>query len=235
MNIAVISDLHLGAGDITDQFGHDDYEFIKFLKYLEENFERIILLGDIYECLMPKEFRNVKSIIQDCKNAHKEIASRFQKDQYFYIHGNHDWVSAEFTNTPEELFLKPNKESILFTHGHQYDSFVQNRRIVSEFGAWLGGWIIRVGLLPTYKLFANIEAKYGCGGLDKVKAKFEKLAIHSAKQKKADIVVTGHTHYAAKTEYGSQLYLNSGTCSEGNLNFLSMNTNNSDYKINTSW
>ena len=51
MNIAVISDLHLGSDDATDSFGHDDAEFLRFLGFLEGNFERIVLLGDIWETL----------------------------------------------------------------------------------------------------------------------------------------------------------------------------------------
>lgn len=31
MQIAVISDLHLGSGGPVDLFGHDDYEFLRFL------------------------------------------------------------------------------------------------------------------------------------------------------------------------------------------------------------
>ncbi len=34
MEIAVISDLHLGAGDSADGFGHEDSEFLKFLEFL---------------------------------------------------------------------------------------------------------------------------------------------------------------------------------------------------------
>src|SRR6478735_9678780 len=37
MEIAVISDLHLGTGGAADGFGHDDGEFLKFLTFLEKN------------------------------------------------------------------------------------------------------------------------------------------------------------------------------------------------------
>ena len=40
MKIAVISDLHLGRGDGSDRFGHDDAEFLRFLDFLEGDFER---------------------------------------------------------------------------------------------------------------------------------------------------------------------------------------------------
>ena len=51
MEIAVISDLHLGTGGAADGFGHDDGEFLKFLSFLEKNFEKVVLLGDVWETL----------------------------------------------------------------------------------------------------------------------------------------------------------------------------------------
>ena len=54
MEIAVISDLHLGTGGAADGFGHDDAEFLRFLSFLERNFERVILLGDIWETLQSR-------------------------------------------------------------------------------------------------------------------------------------------------------------------------------------
>jgi len=45
-------------------------------------------------------------------------------------------------------------------------------------------------------------------------------------------VVTGHTHRAARTEHGSRLFLNSGSCSEGQLSFLSIDTRRGDYAVN---
>ena len=34
MQLAVISDLHLGRGDRSDRFGHEDSEFLRFLRQL---------------------------------------------------------------------------------------------------------------------------------------------------------------------------------------------------------
>lgn len=56
MEIAIISDLHIGSGDQTDRFGHDDYEFLRFLDFLESNFSRIVLLGDVFETLTGRKY-----------------------------------------------------------------------------------------------------------------------------------------------------------------------------------
>ena len=40
MEIAVISDLHLGTGDAADGFGHEDGEFLKFLTQVAKAYPR---------------------------------------------------------------------------------------------------------------------------------------------------------------------------------------------------
>lgn len=235
MNIAVISDLHLGDRSSTDLFGHCDAEFVKFLIFLENNFEKIILLGDVYECLMPRKFRSFKNTLQSVFKAHPDIISRFQNNKkYTYIHGNHDEIAATELNAPNQLLLNvDNNQNILFLHGHQYDDLVQGAKFVSEFGAYLGGWIIRFGLLRVYNFIFNAEVNCGLN-LSKIKEKFEKI-IKLNDQYKADIIVTGHTHVAEKSECGSRLYLNSGTCSNGKFTFLGLDTKSSEYTVNTNW
>lgn len=230
MNIAVISDLHLGCGDETDQFGHKDFEFIKFLKFLESNFEKIILLGDIYECLMPRRFGSAKHALEKCFKSHAGIISRFKNNKYHYVHGNHDIITSKLFKSPSQLQIESNGKKVLFLHGHQYDGLIQNAPIISEIGAFLGGWIIRLGFTPLYKLFSNIDVKYGTS------IKFiEDVIKKSAIPNNVDIVITGHTHISGKSEMDSRLYLNSGTCSEGQFSFLSLDTQNNLYSTNNKW
>ncbi len=229
MRIAVISDLHLGAGDLVDQFKHDETEFLKFLTFLESNFERIILLGDVYETLMPLQFGDTKIALAECRNAHREIVSRFERAKYTYIHGNHDWVAAEHLHTPDELKIVIDGQRIVFKHGHQYDGLIKQARIVSEFGVWVGGWILRIGLWPIYRLISGM----GEGHAANVLTKLEKLAVESCPG--ADIIVTGHTHVPKRTELNSRLYMNSGTCSNGRYSFLSIDTKTGTYETHTVW
>lgn len=236
MKIAVISDLHIGAGDVTDQFGHDDFEFMKFLKFLENNFEKIILLGDIYECLMPKKPGQFKQALTNCFDSHKEIVKRFENPQYSYIHGNHDIITNSVMKIPDELYLNVDNQKIIFTHGHQYDRLIQNAKFLSEIGIFFGGWLLRLGFMPLYKLIKLIDVHFtkmeNNFPNEKLKTRFRSLAIKNAQQRNADIIVTGHTHIAAASEYDNRLYLNSGTCSEGRISFLSMDTKSGDYKTN---
>lgn len=236
MEIAVISDLHLGSDIASNRFGHDDYEFLKFLSFLESNFERIILLGDIFETLMPHQYGCQQTALKDCLLKHPEISKRFLESPiYSYIHGNHDLISANLLKAPEELRIDVDGQHLLFTHGHRYDYLIKNARFLSELGIWLGGWILRAGFLPLYKLITTIETYHGDASLNKIKCKFRQLAIEEASQRNADIIITGHTHIPAKSEHSSKLYLNSGTCSEGKISFLSIDTKHGNYQTNESW
>jgi predicted phosphodiesterase len=231
MKIAVISDLHLGAGDSADGFGHDDADFLRFLKFLEASFERVVLLGDIWETLQSRRLGSAREELELSRAAHPEIAKRLARPMYHYIHGNHDIVAGAL-GVPDELFLRADGVRLLFTHGHQNDALIQRRRWLSDMGVWLGGWIRRVGLDAFYRMCAKLDEARGGFSLDGARCEFQRWAVGEATRRSADVVVTGHTHLAARSEHGPRLFLNSGSCSEGQLSFLSIDTRRGDYAVN---
>jgi predicted phosphodiesterase len=231
MKLAVISDLHLGAGDLADGFGHDDGEFLRFLTFLERNFERVILLGDIWETLQSRRLGSAREELALARAMHPELARRFERPRYSYVHGNHDLV-AGLLGVPDELALEADGVRLLFTHGHQNDDLMARRRWLSELGVWLGGWIRRVGLGAFYRLCAKLDEARGGLSLDGTRCAFQRWAVAEAARRDFDVVVTGHTHRAARTEHGSRLFLNSGSCSAGKLSFLSIDTRRGDYAVN---
>jgi metallophosphoesterase superfamily enzyme len=103
MKIAVISDLHLGPAGAADLFGHDDSEFMRFLKFLERNFEKVVLLGDIWETLTGRIPGRPERELGSARESHPEIAQRFSSRQYAYVHGNHDLVAGVVEGAPDEL------------------------------------------------------------------------------------------------------------------------------------
>ena len=234
MHIAVISDLHLGPGGAADDFGHEDSEFLKFLSFLEANFEKIVLLGDIWETLTGELPGDPAREFLRAQAAHPEIAARFARPRYTYIHGNHDLVSGAVHGVPDELAFRADGVRMLFTHGHQSDALVTRRRWVSELGIWLGGWIRRIGLTPLYRLISTLEIR-GMASLDSTRCAFQRSWVGQAARRDVDVVVTGHTHLATRAEHGSRLFLNSGSCSEGRLSFLAMDTGAGSYAVHTAY
>jgi predicted phosphodiesterase len=235
MQIAVISDLHLGPAGAADLFGHDDSDFLRFLGFLEKNFEKVVLLGDIWETLTGKVPGRPERELASARQSHPEIARRFASPRYSYIHGNHDLVAGVVENAPDELALEADGVRLLFTHGHQNDPIVRRARWASELGVWLGGWLRRFGLGSLYRLIGRMDSLRDGAQVDPGACPFQRWAVEVAKLKSADVVVTGHTHLALRAEHGNRLFLNSGSCAEGKTTFLSIDTRASAYAVHTSW
>lgn len=235
MEIAVISDLHLGRRGPADGFGHDDSEFLRFLDFLERNFEKVVLLGDVWETLTGAIPGDPAGELALARRTRREIAQRFERPRYVYVHGNHDLIAAAHDGAPDEYVLHADGQRILFTHGHQSDPLIERRRWVSELGVWLGGWIRRIGLGALYRLLARWDERRGGISSDGSTEAFQRWAMEVATRREADIIVTGHTHKPTRAEHGSRLFLNSGSCCAGNVSFLSLDSRRGVYGVHSSY
>jgi predicted phosphodiesterase len=228
MRVAVISDLHLGARDKADSFQHEDNEFLRFLSFLESNFERIVLLGDIWETLTTPRPGMQELELLRAQAAHPEINRRFMRTKYRYVHGNHDLVAGHLMGAPDEYRLQSDGVRLVFNHGHQGDGLCTGGRWLSEFGVWAGGWIRRAGLHWAYSSLAALEDRRG---RESESCSVKRWALSHGATRSADIVITGHTHKAAKSHAGARLFLNSGSCAEGNISFLALDTRTDRYEV----
>jgi predicted phosphodiesterase len=235
VNIAVISDLHLGSDDATDSFGHDDGEFLRFLAFLESNFERIVLLGDIWETLTPRYPWLARQAFSETQERHPEIARRFRRPSYTYIHGNHDWIAREVEGAPEQWRLDVDGKRFLFMHGHGHDRLLRVARHLVELGVWLGGWIRRAGCHGLYRRLDALDQARSAISADAQSCSFQAWAVAEARRAQADVVVTGHTHVPTATEHGPRLYLNSGSCSRGRFTYLALETRRDNYAVHQRW
>lgn len=235
MKIAVISDLHLGAGDAADAFGHSDADFLRFLRFLESNFEHIVLLGDIWEALTPRNYGQFAQALKEAREAHPSIARRFERPQYTYVHGNHDLVAGAVDKAPDMIVLGDRSTRILFTHGHHHDVLIQRAPWLTEVGVWFGGWLRRLGGHALYRLLNRLEAMRYRLHADPSACGFQRWAVGLGHVHRSDVVVTGHTHLATRSEHRNQLFMNSGSCSGGHFSFLSLDTSRGDYAVNATW
>ncbi|WP_224371247.1 metallophosphoesterase family protein [Hyalangium versicolor] len=235
LRIAVISDLHLGRRDTVDHFGHEDSSFLRFLCFLESEFERIVLLGDIYETLTSRAPYQQVAELAAARAAHPEIVRRFSSPKYQYIHGNHDLITARTEAAPEQWVLEADGVRLLFTHGHAHDWIIRRARFISEWGVWLGAWLRRGGMHCVFRAFDQWDAALRGAEEDPTRCTFQRWALSRAHEHQADVVVTGHTHLGTRAEHGDRLFLNSGTCSEGNFSFLALDTQRGQYSLHQRW
>jgi predicted phosphodiesterase len=235
VSIAVISDLHLGARSSTDLFGHEDSEFIRFLRFLETNFQKVVLLGDIWETLTTPLPRGHAAELRRARERHRELAAYLKRPRFTYVHGNHDIVAGRIEGAPSELRLESGGVRFLFAHGHQSDALVMHARPISELGVCLGGWIRRAGLGVVYHVFSRLDEVRSDHASEERISQVERWAVRHAQETEAEIVVTGHTHRARCSEHGRTLFLNSGSCSEGQISYLTLEPRTGRYQVHTSY
>jgi predicted phosphodiesterase len=86
-----------------------------------------------------------------------------------------------------------------------------------------------------YRLLAVLDERRG--GLTRGSAQdaFQRWAVGLATTREVDVIVTGHTHFATRVEQGDRLFLNSGSCSEGKLSYLAIDTLRGSYGVRASF
>jgi len=236
MKIAVISDLHLGRGDEADRFGADDSRFLRFLDFLESNFEKIILLGDIFDTLSGQQWGNPRDELKRCIMAHSKLAVRMlNPKRYTYIIGNHDRIASQVFSAPGEYYINTDGLRLMFTHGHLYDWFSSKARSFAEALAWIGGWLRRMRMYVVHDFFTDVEDKFILSSMRTDQNGFQSLACRAAEMNRADIIVTGHTHYGKLERFGKKVYMNSGSCINGIYQFLALVTRAGIYQFCNNW
>jgi UDP-2,3-diacylglucosamine pyrophosphatase LpxH len=236
MRIAVISDLHLGAGDAAERCVHRDETLLSWLDELEASHERILLLGDIWETLTdPTRPGASRRMLDRARRAHASLAGRFERPAYIHFCGNHDPVTREY-GAREQLVWDHGGDRYLFVHGDVLDSSVETQWLCTA-GVYLGGWLLRMGWENAFMAFEDYAARsvdqpaapasgFGMSAPSRahLHTPYRQAALDLARSMGADVIVTGHTHKASVHATGSGLYLNSGSVLNHEVTWLSLDT-----------
>lgn len=219
LDVAVLSDLHLGA------YGCRATELINYLRSISPNI--LILNGDIIDgWQFSKRY---------FPNAHvgviKEIMNLMSNGtRVFYITGNHDEMMRRYADLQignftltDKLVLEIDGKMTWIFHGDVFDNTTKGS---AKFLAKLGS--NGYEMLILFNRFVNFMLKsFGrervsiskrvMAGVNKAVSKindFEQIAAELAIEKKYDYVICGHIHQPQKriveTPQGSVTYLNSG-------------------------
>ena len=224
MRIAVISDLHLGAGDQADRgHGHDEH-LLAVLSALEADHDHIILLGDVWEtltCRLPGEF---KQALEAAHDAHPAVAERFATAKYQQVSGNHDRITTAVSGAAKEIIIESDGLVIRLVHGHQHDPWSGPLRYISELIIWFSGWMARLGtdfFIRFFDRLHNLLSKTSVA--DELGPSESKLLAESV-ERQVDVTVIGHTHVPGIKEKHGQILVNSGHCLRGVVHSASLDT-----------
>ncbi len=232
MQIAVLSDLHLGAKDRLDRFARApqaESRLLAFLDRLEARVDRVVLCGDIFETLRGPIPGPSPRALTDAMAAYPDITRRILEDpRYVLIQGNHDTLTGEVLGAPEFYREDQDGKKLLFFHGHQVDPLARGQAPLSRLGIWAGGVLERSGLPVTQHVDAQRDSVAHSGSQPNQR---QRDAAALGKTMGADIVVTGHTHRLAHHELDGVVYLNSGTCLTGRTEALCIDTAGPSFEL----
>lgn len=218
LDIAVISDLHLGT------YGCHAKELLSYLKSIKP--EILVLNGDIIDIWQFKKSYFPKEHLQVIYRILKMAADG---TTVYYLTGNHDEKLRAFSNLKianihlrDQLELMIGGKKYWFFHGDVFDASVNYTKIFAKAGALGYDTLIRLNriinkaraYLGFEKVSFSKKIKYSVKEAVKFIQNFEELAIKAAIKKECDYVVCGHIHRPIIKEEKIQqhyiTYLNSG-------------------------
>lgn len=218
LDVAVISDVHLGTG------GCHAAELNRYLKSIKPAI--LVLNGDIIDGWQFK-----KSYFPE---AHFKVVRRLLKmmengTKVYYLTGNHDEVLRQFTDMKlgqfeliDKLVLELDGKRAWFFHGDVFDVTMRYSKWIAKLGAVGYGLLIRLNTAVNHvsKLMGRGKISLSKRVKDSVKkavsfvSDFELTATDLAIDSGYDYVVVGHIHKPNMRRYsnekGSVMYLNSG-------------------------
>jgi UDP-2,3-diacylglucosamine pyrophosphatase LpxH len=199
----IISDLHLGSKMSRAEAA------LQMLK--TTSFNRLILLGDIFSDL---NFRRLKKEHWQFLGYIRKLSNPKRDVEVVWVEGNHDHGLSELMShlvgisVYQEYSWEYCGLRHLAIHGHQFDLFVVNNRLLSN---------VFTALHLALQKFAFGEQRL-VRFIDRFDSKWLRLsskvmdgALAHARIRNAQLVFCGHTHEALHEERGGIEYFNSGS------------------------
>ena len=233
MNIATISDLHLGDGSETDKFKLDEDKVINFIQRLISTNDKVVLNGDAFDCWQGKDWEDQVLQFTRVVRAHPKLSAFIIAEviagRMIYISGNHDAVVRIKKLIPNvvkewvyEYEIAGRVTKVLFRHGHQGDIANSKLSFVGRTITWAIAWLERLGWRDADKDLSYAERFLPASSSD-----LDKYAVHLM-ESGYRVVALGHTHVAKTMNSLCNermcRYINSGSMYDGNisLNLISV-------------
>jgi UDP-2,3-diacylglucosamine pyrophosphatase LpxH len=210
----ILSDLHLGSEVSRAKAA------MHMLKRL--SFRRLILLGDIFCDL---NFRRLKKEHWNFLSYIRKLSSPKRNVEVVWVEGNHDHGLSEVMSHLVGVRVYQEYEwsfagiRHLAIHGHQFDRFVVNNRIVSNLFTAIHEYLQKisfgrkrvVGFLERFdSIWLRLSDQVAAG------------ALAHAQQRNVNRIFCGHTHEAMYAESGVIQYFNTGSWTQPNATYITV-------------
>jgi UDP-2,3-diacylglucosamine pyrophosphatase LpxH len=118
--VLVLSDIHLGDGSASDQFGDKDALFVDTLRAESARADVVIINGDAVDHLQGGATRRIERAHPRAFEALRELARAMP---VLYVLGNHEDAGALYAAFPDFRFVHAVAvgRDLLVTHGQQFD------------------------------------------------------------------------------------------------------------------
>jgi len=234
MKISCISDLHMGDGKSSDAFQHNECQFLQFLDYLEENYDLIVLNGDIFETHKSTIPNTPLIQLEKAQNYYKNITERFSQKNYIQIVGNHDNILESLSYPLSFLHKEKDGGEYLFLHGHRFDP-IRSYGKIPPLTTWLFGWLERHGWKNAESHFSWIDEeigyKTGENNVFLLRDGAKEICAESNGENPMHVIM-GHTHEnPVIIQCGESEYINTGGCLRGRIQFAHIDTGNRENRV----
>lgn len=201
IDTCIVSDIHLGS-DVSRSAA-----LLRLLRRLD--CKRLILNGDVFDDL---NFKRLSKSDWKFLSYLRKLSNPKRGCEVVWVAGNHDGVAeilSHLLGVPvyEEYTWEFEGKRYLAIHGHQFDSFITERVLLTEIATRfylilqkadrhnqrLSRWVKR-----SSKTWLRLSDKIACD------------AIAYARRYAADVIFCGHTHIPLRMQLEGIEYLNSG-------------------------
>ncbi len=213
----IVSDIHLGS-DVSRSG-----DLLRVLK--GHAFSRLILNGDVFDDLNFKRLRK-----EDWKflSYIRKLANPKRRCEVVWVAGNHDGMAEPLSHllgvqVYEEYIWESGGRRLMATHGHQFDTFLQQRVIISNVASWL---YLLLQRLDRESQRLSRWVKRSSKSWLRVSDKIARDAVDHALRRNADIVFCGHTHLALEMQAEGVRYYNSGCWTDRPSQYITIDHEN---------
>ena len=210
----IISDVHLGS-EVSR--ARDLLEMLK-----AHRFNRLILLGDIFADL---NFKRFKGDHWELLSYIRKLSNPKRKTEVVWVEGNHDKGLSDVMShlvgirVYQEYLWTYSEQTYLAIHGHQFDRFIVDNGLLSDFSSFL--YLLIQKCDYSQQRFSRLLDRLGTSWL-RMSPRVAQGAIKHAVNHAADYVFCGHTHDALHMPSDGVQYYNTGCWTQSPASYITV-------------